>query len=199
MYTVAEESGPAGRSNPKTPAGETRSKDGVGRATGRGRNEWFALLDAWGAAGRPYREIAGWLTGEHGISDWWAQKLIVEYEQARGVREPGVRPDGTFTVGTSKTVAVPVDRLYAAVMDPAQRERWLPGAEMHERTTRPGRSARFDWGDGATRVNMTFAATGDAGSQVAVEHERLPNARAGEAALESWRQRLAALKAFLEG
>jgi hypothetical protein len=53
------------------------------------REEWFAVLDQWGAAGRPYREIASWLTGEHGLSAWWAQKLIVEYEQARGIRGQG--------------------------------------------------------------------------------------------------------------
>ena len=97
--------------------------DGVRRATGRDRDEWFALLDAWGAAGRPYREIAGWLTGEHGISDWWAQKLIVEYEQARGLRPPGVRPDGTFEVSASKTMAVPVERLFDAFINSRQRKK----------------------------------------------------------------------------
>ena len=67
---------------------------GVLRATGREREEWFGLLDEWGAPGRGFREISGWLVDEHGLSRWWAQKLIVEYEQARGLRPPGVRPDG---------------------------------------------------------------------------------------------------------
>jgi hypothetical protein len=30
-------------------------------ATGRNYAEWFQLLDAWGAPGRAYREIADWL------------------------------------------------------------------------------------------------------------------------------------------
>ena len=55
--------------------------------TGHDRAFWFAELDAWGAAGRPYREIADWLTTEQGLSAWWAQKLIVEYEEARGLRD----------------------------------------------------------------------------------------------------------------
>src|SRR3954468_15062666 len=96
---------------------ETRTETGLRRATGRGYQQWFAALDAWGAVGRPYREIAQWLTAAHGVSAWWAQKLIVEYEQARGVRQPGVRPDGTFAVGASKTIAVPVDRLTTAFTD----------------------------------------------------------------------------------
>ena len=175
------------------------SGEGMRRATGRDRGGWFAVLDAWGAAGRPYREVAAWLTGEHGLSSWWTQKLIVEYEQARGLRAAGVRPDGTFTVGASKTVAVPAERLYAAFVDAEVRELWLPGAAMRERTSQPGRSARFDWDDGATRVNVSVAAAGEARSQAAVEHERLPDARAAEEAKAYWRERLDVLKTVLEG
>jgi hypothetical protein len=175
------------------------SGEGMRRATGRDRGGWFAVLDAWGAAGRPYQEIAAWLTGEHGLSSWWAQKLIVEYEQARGLRAAGVRPDGTFTVGASKTVAVPAEQLYAAFVDAEVRELWLPGAAIRERTSQPGRSARFDWDDGATRVNVSVAAAGEAKSQAAVEHERLPDARAAEEAKAYWRERLDVLKTVLEG
>lgn len=171
---------------------------GIRRATGRGYDEWFALLDRWGAPGREFREIADWLEGEHGASRWWAQKLIVEYEQARGLRPPGVRPGGTFTVGTSKTVAVPVERLYEAVVDPQQRERWLPGAVLRERTSRPGRSARFDWSDDGTRVSVTVEAKGAARSQLALEHERLSDRETAQRAKTFWRERLTALKATLE-
>jgi hypothetical protein len=177
---------------------EIRSSEGLRRATGRDRHEWFAVLDGWGAVGRPYREIAGWLTGVHGLSNWWAQKLVVEYEQARGVRDPGVRPDGTFSAGAGKTVAVPVERTFAAFMDPEVRERWLPGVVLRERTSRPGRSARFDWHDGATRLNVSFLAGGEAKSQVAVEHERLPDPAAVERTKAYWRERLTVLKTLLE-
>jgi hypothetical protein len=82
--------------------------DGLRSATGRDREEWFALLDAWGAAGRKYREIAGWLMDDQHVSKWWSQKLIVEYEQACRLRPPGIRPDGTFEGSASRTMAVPV-------------------------------------------------------------------------------------------
>ena len=184
------------RSEP--PATEPRPSAALRRSTGRDRADWFALLDEWGAGGRPYREIADWLVGEHGLSNWWAQKLIVEYEQARGLRDAGVRPDGTFAGGASKTVAVPVQRLFGAFVDADLRERWLPGVVLHERTAQPGRSARFDADDG-TRVNVTFLASGDAKSQVAVEHDHLPDAKAAAARKAFWRERLAALKSLLEG
>jgi hypothetical protein len=172
--------------------------DGVQRATARGRDEWFELLDAWGAAGRPYREIADWLTSEHDLSRWWAQKIIVEYEQARGLRPPGVRPDGTFSVTTSRTVAVPVARLFDAFADPNLRERWLPGAVMRERTSQRGRSARFDWGDGSTRVNVDFIDKGRSKSMVGLTHEKLADADEAENMKAMWKERLAELKSGLE-
>jgi hypothetical protein len=66
----------------------------------------FALLDDWGDPGRPFREISGFLTVQHGVSKWWAQKLIVEYEQLRGIRPAGVRAGGTFTITAYRTVGV---------------------------------------------------------------------------------------------
>jgi hypothetical protein len=168
-----------------------------GRGTGRSRDEWFALLDAWGAAARRYREIAGWLRDEHGVSNWWAQKLTVEYEQARGLRAPGVRPGGTFAGGASKTVAVPVGRLFEAFVDAKLRKRWLPGVAVRKRSSQPGRVAHFDW-ENDTRVDVSFAAKGNDKSQVAVEHLRLPNAKAAQEAKAYWRERLTALKALLE-
>ena len=182
-----------------SPDVEPRSSAALRHSTGRDRAEWFAMLDTWGAPGRPYREIADWLTGEHGVSSWWAQKLIVEYEQARGLRDAGVRPDGTFAGGASKSVAVPVQRLFDAFVDARVRERWLPGLVLRERTSQAGRSARFDWDDGASRVNVTFAALGDAKSQVAIEHDHLPDAQAAAERKAFWRERLGALKALLEG
>jgi uncharacterized protein DUF4287 len=176
---------------------EPRSSEGVRRSTGRDRPEWFALLDEWGAAGRPYREIATWLTGEHGLSKWWAQKIVVEYEEARGLRPPGVRPGGTFTVGASRTVAVPVELLFEAFVDAKQRKRWLPGVVLRKRASQPARSARFDREDG-TRVDVSFAATDTGNCQVVVEHARLPDAKTAEETKTYWRERLTALKALLE-
>jgi uncharacterized protein YndB with AHSA1/START domain len=172
--------------------------DGVRRGTGRSRDEWNALLDAWGAGGRPYREIADWLKTKHKLSNWWAQKLIVEYEQARGIREPGVRPGGTFEVGATKTVAVPVARAFAAFADASLRRRWLLGAKMRKRASEPGKSVRFDWDDGATRVAVSFAGAGKAKSQVVVQHQRLPDLKTADAMKAFWRERLVALKALLE-
>jgi len=173
---------------------EPRPSAGMRRATGRDRAEWFGVLDAWGAAGRPYRQIADWLVAEHKLSAWWAQKLIVEYEEARGLRDPGIRRDGTFEVGASKTVAVEVERLFDAFIDARVRERWLPGVQIRH----AGSPLRFEWKDGASRVVASFTASGKGKSQVSVQHQRLANARSAADMKAFWRERLTALKALLE-
>jgi len=102
--------------------------DEVVRAnTGRTWDDWFALLDAWGAAERPHPEIARWVAGEHGVGGWWAQGVTVAYEQARGLRAPGQRRGGLFEVNASKTVAVPVDPPVPGLRRPRPARALAPG------------------------------------------------------------------------
>jgi hypothetical protein len=173
-----------------------RPDEGLRKGTGKSRDEWYARLDEWGATGRSYREIADWLTGQ-GMSDWWAQKTIVEYEQARGTRGAGARRDGTFSAGASKTIAVPSDRVLAAFSDEGVRASWLPDVALAERTSTPGKRARFDVADG-TRLSVELAASGDGRCQVAVEQDKLPSAERAATQRAYWRDRLEDLKALLE-
>jgi hypothetical protein len=174
------------------------SDEVVRRNTGRTWDEWFALLDGWGAVARPHPEIARWIGQEHGVGGWWAQGVTVAYEQARGLRAPGQRRDGSYEVNASKTVAVPVDRLFAAFTDPDLRERWLPGAPLEVRTAKPGRSIRANWEDGSTRLTVGFTALGEAKSQVAVTHERIPDPADADRLKAFWRERVTVLKQVLE-
>jgi hypothetical protein len=175
----------------------TVSDEVIRRRTGRGWEEWFDLLDDWGAIARPHREIARWLASEHGIDGWSSQSVTVSYERARGRRAVGERADG-FVVGASKTVAVPVERLFDAFVDPSLRERWLPEGGLRERTASKPKTARFDWGDGDTRVIVGFTAKGESKSTVALEHERLADAQEAERMKAFWRDRVATLKEVLE-
>jgi hypothetical protein len=181
------------------PAYEPRFSDEVVRErTGKSWREWFALLDAWGAKQREHAEIAAWLNAEHGVPGWWAQGVTVEYEKARGLRPVGGDRDGTLNAGASKTVAVPAERLFEAFADLELREQWLPGAPLRERTAQPGRSVRYDWGDGTTRVIVGLTAKDAGKSTVAISHERIPDSETAERMKAYWRERLAVLKAVLE-
>jgi hypothetical protein len=173
------------------------SDEAIRRRTGRGWEEWFELLDDWGAAERPHPEIARWVSEEHGIDGWGCQAVTVTYERARGLRAVGQRPDG-FTVTASKTVAVPVDRLFDAFVDESLRERWLPDGRLRERTASKPKSARFDWGDDGTRVNVIFIAKGEGKSTAALQHERLADAAEADRMRTHWRDRVATLKEVLE-
>ena len=166
------------------------SDERIRERTGRGWEEWFDLLDEWGAAALSHRDIARRVAAELGIDPlaWNAQAITMSFERSRGLRAVGQRADG-FAITAQKTVAVPVERLFDA----------FAGDRLRERTATRPRSARFDWDGGDSRVNVTFAAKSDASSLVAVEHARLADAGEAERMKAYWRERLTALKAELEG
>ena len=177
----------------KPPVAEERTVE----ATGRGWQEWFEILDGWNGTSHSHTEIARWLMEEQGVPGWYAQSLTVGYEQARGLRAPGQRKDG-FAAGASRTVGVPVERLFEAFTDQSLRARWAPGAELRERTATAPRTARYDWEDGSTRVIVGFDSLGEAKSRVALSHERLPDSDSADEMKGWWRERLTELKAKLE-
>ncbi len=199
-YTAARAVLLAGKDQPQ-PAEQpwlATSDERIRERTGRGWEEWFDLLDEWGAAERPHREISRWVADQLGIGPlvWEAQAVTSSYERVRGLRAVGETEQG-FAVSATRTVAVPVERLFDAVVDESQRVSWLPGGELTERTATRPKSARFDWGDGATRVTVAFEAKGDRSTTV-VQHERLADADDAERMKAYWRERVATLKEVLE-
>jgi uncharacterized protein YndB with AHSA1/START domain len=176
------------------------SDETIRERTGRGWEEWFDLLDEAGAADKTHRENARWLAEFQGLDPlaWNVQAVVGSYEKVRGLRVPGERADGTFSVSVSKTVAAPVERLYDAWVDAGVRSRWLPDAQLSERTATRPKSARFDWADGATRVHVTFTAKGDGKAHLALSHERLADADEADRTKAYWRERVSALKEVVE-
>ena len=90
-------------------------------------------------------QIARWLNEVHQVDGWWAQSITVGYERARGMRAVYQKADG-FAASASKTVGVPVERLYAAFADEALRARWLPNAPLTIRSERPAKALHATWG-----------------------------------------------------
>ena len=111
---------------------------------------------------------------------------------------PGQGADGSFSASASKTVAVPVDRLYEAFADAALRARWLSG-DLEVATTVPAKTFRAGWEDGLSRIVAGFTAKGAGKAQVALQHEKLPDAATAAKLKAFWRDRLDALKTLLEG
>jgi uncharacterized protein YndB with AHSA1/START domain len=172
--------------------------DAVRAKTGKGWAEWFRLLDAAGAVQMNHTAIAAHLRDKLGCPGWWNQMVAVGYEQERGLRARHQTSAGDFSASASKTVAVPLDPLYAAWTDAKVRRRWLPGAKFTVSTATPNRSIRMAWADDGTRVEVMFYAKGAGKSQVTVQHGKLADAAAVAETKAYWKAALERLKELLE-
>lgn len=168
--------------------------EAVRRSTGRGREEWFTLLDAAGATEWDHTGIAAWLT-EQGVDGWWAQSVTVGYEQARGMRLPGQRADGSFEAGASRTLPVPPDVTMTWLTDPERRRRWLE-VEPEVRSATAVRSLRWGWPDG-TRVTLQVMPASGGRTRLSAQHS-VPDDAAVAAAKDAWGTRLDRLRALLD-
>jgi hypothetical protein len=168
----------------------------VQRATGKSWDEWFALLDAWQGTTHNHTEIARHVHETYGIDGWWAQSVTVGYERARGMRALHERPDG-FSMNASKTFPVPVERLFAAFVEQDERERWLEGIELRNRTSQPNKSARFDVLPEDGRLAVTFVSKGPHKAAAQLQQERLTSAEEVARWKALWKEQLAHLAACL--
>jgi hypothetical protein len=167
------------------------------RGTGKSWDEWFALLDAWGAASRTHTDIARHVHETYGTDGWWAQGVTVGYERVRGMRTLHERPDG-FSMNASKTFPVPVERLFSALVEEDERAHWLDGIALRLRTSQPNRSARFDVLPTDKRLAVNFLARGDAKSAVQFQMERLPQAEDVTTWKAIWKTQFDHLAAYLD-
>ncbi|MRG60871.1 hypothetical protein GE115_13495 [Agromyces sp. CFH 90414] len=168
---------------------EQAGDDAVREATGRERDEWFAALDEQEATEWPHREIAAWLVGE-GVDPWWAQSVTVSYEQARGIRAPGQRQDGTFETSVSRTVglrAVRALELLAAVV-----EGELGSPPLALNTTAKHPTARFPLDDGEF-VLAAASPRADGRATISLTRGRMPDGSQlaeSKAQLREWLERV---------
>ncbi len=172
------------------------SDEAVLRNTGKSWNQWFALLDDWGGTEHSHAEIARFVYDTYGIDGWWAQGVTVGYERARGMRRLHERPDG-FSVNASKTVAVPLERLYAAFLDESLRDQWLEIGTLRVRTSQPERSARFDVLPTGTILTANFIAKGETKASVQLQELKIASADDIESRKAFWKASLHQLAVVL--
>ena len=173
----------------------TVGADAVLQRTGRSRDAWFALLDDAGAVAWKHGPIASWLT-DQGVDGWWAQSITVGYEQARGLRRPGQRPDGSFEANVTRTLPVPTGTALTWLSEPDRRRRWLE-LEPELRSTRAVRSLRWAWPDGSRVTVHVHAAAGDR-TRLSVQH-RTDDADAIGRLKQEWAARFDRLQDAIAG
>ena len=202
-YTSARKQVSAKRDRNETARAKLASEDDrvsdekIAEKTGKTWDEWFSILDAWGAKKRTHTEIARYVNGDLGVDGWWAQTVTTFYERARGMRLKHQKHDG-FEVSASKTINAPVKKVFDAFVQDRLRKEWLTDGSLGLRTSQPNKGARFDWEDGSTRVVVWFEKKAPSKTTVALAHQKLPDAGEAETMKAMWRERLADLKQLLE-
>lgn len=161
----------------------------IRRNTGRGWDEWVALIDAGPGRDAGHTAIAAWLVQEHGLGGWWAQGVTVGYERITGLRLPGQMADGTFTANRSKALDASVEELRALVLDDESRETLFPGmtATLRSRPESKSLRVRLDdaGGDPLGTVLFSFEPAGQR-TRLVVTHEKLPTAASVSVWKEFW-------------
>lgn len=173
------------------------SDEAVRAKTGKGWKEWFAILDKMGARKMTHKDIAKYLYDNHKISGWWSQSVTVGYEQARGMREKHQRVGGYYDISVSRTLEVPVSKVFKAWRDEKARAKWL-GKEIAIRNATANKYMHLTWADKKTKLDLNFYSKGPAKSQVVVQHSKLPNAKAAAKMKTYWSKNLERLKGFLK-
>jgi uncharacterized protein YndB with AHSA1/START domain len=155
----------------------------VSKRTGRTWEQWVGVLDRAGAAEKPHREIAQYVSSL-GTPDWWSQMVTVGYERIRGLRDRGQRRGGGYEASKSRTFPVPVNVLFDAFANARRRRQWLP-VKVAVRTATPQKRMRVTWDDG-TIAALEFMPRGSAKSAVAVGHQKLPDRSAVDSLKKAW-------------
>jgi len=164
--------------------------------TGKTWEQWFTLLDKAGAKKLDHQAIVTYVSKQHGIGPWWRQMVAVSYEQAKGLRKPHEKPEG-FEIAKSKTFGAPLAEVYEAWNDKEKRCLWLKDAGFEIRKATPDKSLRFTWIDGQTQVVADFYSCDKSKTQIAVQHSKLPSAKAAANMKAYWGAQLENLQAYL--
>ncbi len=193
-------------------------EESVRAKTGRGWEEWFSILDAWGAAEKGHAPTARHLEEAYGLGGWWAQTVTVEHERVRGLREVGQRGD-EFVATVQRTIRASPEAAYAALTEPDHLSRWFTqdaradlriGGRYENKDGDRGEYLRLDppgrikytWENPdhapGTMVEIWIDPKDEAKSLIRLEHSRLKNREEFEDLKNGWGWALDSLRSYLE-
>ena len=173
------------------------SDEAVKATTGKTWPEWFSIIDNAGGASMNHQEIAKYLRTKEGLSPWWQQMVTVNYELARGRRERHQKMSG-YEINVSRTIKVPVAKLFKSVANEKARLAWLPEDGLTVRNKTPNKTIRLNWNDGKSTIEFGFYPKTDDKTQIVVTHRKLTNAKASATMKAYWGKALDGLRASIE-
>jgi len=187
--------------------------------TGKTLKQWFAHLDELGGVAKGRRELVNQLHAGAKLNEWWATTLVVEYERAKGVTEKDGKPRG-YSICSTKTIAAPLERVFAAFGTAKDLDRWL-GARTKVEFEDGGTLQNGD-GDRATfqrirankdlclawehaqrargsQVEVLFAPKGAEKIGITLNHTRIQERKDADELRAGWSAAFEQLKQLLEG
>jgi uncharacterized protein YndB with AHSA1/START domain len=191
----------------------------VREKTGKVWSEWFAILDEFGAKEKGHKETARHLEKALHLSPWWSQMVTVRFEQERGLRLPGQRSGGTFTISLQRTIQTTAEKAFQALTEPTVLSQWFTHLAQAELSMgvrysnadgdrgkylildRP-RRIRFTWDNPdhcpGTLVEITITTRPDSRVVVHLDHTEIGTKAGYEDMKKGWAWALDCLKSFLE-
>jgi hypothetical protein len=194
---LAKKETPAAAPPPDFAALARLSDESVKKATGCDWAKWVFVLDKAGGTEMSHPELAKYIREKYKTPSWWTQTVAVGYERIRGLRAHGQQRSGDWSVSKSKTVGVPLAKLYAAFSNARTRAKWMPAVKLTVRGATVNKSLRLRWEDGSP-IDVGFMAKGTSKSQVAIDHRKLASKAEADRIRAFWTERLNALAAMLK-
>lgn len=171
------------------------SDDAVTGATGHDWAHWKQVLDARGAAAMDHAAIVRMLATD-GLGGWWSQMVTVGYERMIGRRAVGQTCAGSFAANVSKTFADDKDAALAAwsalVAERVDFAGAVTGEEPRITQSENWRYWRVDL-DNGSKVTVHFSDKPGGKSTIGINHEKLADAAAVDAAKAFWKSLFSAM------
>lgn len=188
------------------------------QATGKTLTDWFRSLDLANAQDLGRRDLVNHVYELVNKQEWWATTIAVEYEKARGLKEKDGQPKG-YSVCSTKTIAAPLDLVFAAFGDASVLNRWfgtdtqsqfVDGGTMTNddgdrwvySRIRLGKDIRCRWETptcaAGSQLEVLFADKGKGKTGITLNHTRIQDRAAADQLREGWSRGLESLKAHLE-
>jgi uncharacterized protein YndB with AHSA1/START domain len=186
--------------------------------TGKTSKQWFALLDDFGGIDKGRRDLVNHMHSAHKLDEWWATTLVVEYERAKGALEKDGKPKG-YSICSTKTVAAPLERVFAAFGDAQDLDRWLGARTKVEfqdggtlqngdgdRATferiRAHKDLRLTWEHAkrapGSQIEVLFADKGNGKTGITLNHTRIQARKDADELRAGWSAAFEQLKQHLE-
>lgn len=169
------------------------SEESLKNATGKSWPDWFNYLNKINAQHLTHKEIAATLQESAGVPGWWAQTITVEYERKIGRREVGQSCEGDFQASASKTLPGTMDQVFlhwqefVKEVDHFNQVGFSSSPQTSE--TQKWRYWRVGLQDGS-RLSIIINQKSTDKVLLAVNHEKLDNAKAVEDWKAYWKTKL---------